>query len=39
MEELIIVCVQTGSEAPPDSYPMERGRGVTLTAYPHLVTR
>jgi hypothetical protein len=39
-------CVQTGSGAHPASYPMvagvlspgvKRGRGVTLTTYPHLV--
>jgi hypothetical protein len=42
------LCVQTGSEAHPASYPMgtkgvlprgKRGRGVTLTTQPHLVLR
>jgi hypothetical protein len=42
------LCVQTGSEARPASYPMgtrspfpgvKRGRGVTLTTHPHLVPR
>jgi hypothetical protein len=39
------LCVQTGSEAHPASYPVgtggpfpgvKRGRGVSLTAHPHL---
>jgi hypothetical protein len=43
-----ILCVQTGSEAPPASFTMgtggpfpgaKRGRGVTLTTHPHLVPR
>jgi hypothetical protein len=42
------LCVQTGSEARPASYPtgtggpfpgVNRGRGVTLTTHPHLVPR
>jgi hypothetical protein len=42
------ICVQTGSEAHPASYPMgngrpfpgvNRGRGVTLTTHPHLVPK
>jgi hypothetical protein len=42
------LCVQTGSEAHPASYPMgtgsyfpglKRSRGVTLTTHPHLVPR
>jgi hypothetical protein len=40
------LCVQTGSEAHPASYPVgtgvpspgvKRGRGVTLTTHPHLL--